>query len=218
MTTTDRNAYKAPIKQKETGFSLIEVMVALMILLIGLLGVVGLQASAKRANFEAMQRSTATTIAQELIERIRANRTQLETYTKGTAGNKIVPLGLNAATCAAPSGCDSSADAGASIAAMDLYEVQLSLQGITEQIGANCEKDPLDCAGGLVSPIVCLFSTPLNAGSQIPAEVRVSVAWRGMTKLSDPTLDDCGQGDANYDDKTGDGAYRRVLQLISYIN
>jgi len=64
----------ANIKQHIHGFSLIEVLVALVILAVGLLGVAGLQANSLRNTYSANLRSQATTMAQDMIERIRANR------------------------------------------------------------------------------------------------------------------------------------------------
>ena len=57
----------------QRGFSLVEVMVALFVLSIAMLGIAGLQITSKRANFEAVQRTTATLLAQEFLERIRSN-------------------------------------------------------------------------------------------------------------------------------------------------
>ena len=57
------------------GVGLIEVLVALLVLSVGLLGIVGMQITAKKANYEAVQRTTASHLAQDLIARIRANPT-----------------------------------------------------------------------------------------------------------------------------------------------
>ncbi len=56
------------------GFTLIEVLVAVVILSVGLLGLAGLQISGLRNNQEAYLRSQATIIAQDILERMRANR------------------------------------------------------------------------------------------------------------------------------------------------
>src|SRR5947207_2731132 len=62
------------------GFSMVDVLVALIVLSIGLLGVAGLQFMSKRSNFEAVQRTTASLLAQDIIERMRANYGALTTY------------------------------------------------------------------------------------------------------------------------------------------
>lgn len=60
--------------QKERGFSLIEVLVALLILSVGLLGIAGMQTLSVQMNVSARQSSQATFLAYEIIDRMRANR------------------------------------------------------------------------------------------------------------------------------------------------
>jgi type IV pilus assembly protein PilV len=55
------------------GFSLIEVLVALLILSIGLLGLAALQTAGMRFNTQSYQRTQAVLNAYDIIDRIRAN-------------------------------------------------------------------------------------------------------------------------------------------------
>ncbi|GAA4330309.1 type IV pilus modification protein PilV [Variovorax defluvii] len=57
-----------------SGFALIEVMIALLVLSFGLLGMVGLQARALQNNREARYQSIAVSLAQELAEMMRGNK------------------------------------------------------------------------------------------------------------------------------------------------
>ncbi len=57
----------------QAGFSLVEVLIALVILSFGLLGAVGMQVTALQASKEARNQATATTFARELAERMRGN-------------------------------------------------------------------------------------------------------------------------------------------------
>ena len=66
--------------KKNTGFTLIEVLVAMLILAAGLLGLAGLQASGLQQNQNATFRSQATALAYDLADRIRANSGQIGTY------------------------------------------------------------------------------------------------------------------------------------------
>lgn len=61
------------ISRKMSGFTLLEVMVALLISAIGLLGLAALQVSARNNLESSFQYSQASLLAQELAERMRAN-------------------------------------------------------------------------------------------------------------------------------------------------
>jgi type IV pilus assembly protein PilV len=58
------------------GFSLIEVMVALLVTSVGLLGLASLQLVSLKQNHGAYLRSQATALAHDMVERMRANRQQ----------------------------------------------------------------------------------------------------------------------------------------------
>jgi len=62
-------------KQKYSkGVSLIEVLVAVIILAFGLLGLAGLQSVSLRNNTSAMMRTQATYLAQDIVDRMRINK------------------------------------------------------------------------------------------------------------------------------------------------
>ena len=62
-------------KSQAQGFTLIEVLIAFVILSFGLLGVVALQAKAKQASFDSMQRAAAIALGNDINQRMRANVT-----------------------------------------------------------------------------------------------------------------------------------------------
>lgn len=64
------------IKHNQKGFTLIEMLVAVVILSIGLLGLAGLQARSLQFNSSSAQRSQATILAYDMIDRMRANKDQ----------------------------------------------------------------------------------------------------------------------------------------------
>ena len=90
------------LKQRKfsTGFTLVEVMVTIVVVSIGLLGLAGLQISGLRANMSSEARSKATLMANDIIERMRAN-----------------PLGLNNAAVPADDNQYAGIDTGANVAA-----------------------------------------------------------------------------------------------------
>lgn len=57
------------------GFTLLESLIAFVILTIGLLGAIGLQAKAKQASYDSLQRAAALTLANDVMHRLRANDT-----------------------------------------------------------------------------------------------------------------------------------------------
>lgn len=57
----------------ESGFTMVEVLVTLVILSIGLLGLAGLQANSMTNNHNAYLRSQATVLANDMADRMRAN-------------------------------------------------------------------------------------------------------------------------------------------------
>ncbi len=65
--------FQSTNKSSQTGFTLLEVLVSVIVLAIGLLGLAGLQASSMRFNQSAYLRSQATVMAYDIIDRMRAN-------------------------------------------------------------------------------------------------------------------------------------------------
>ncbi|WP_225073741.1 type IV pilus modification protein PilV [Desulfuromonas sp. CSMB_57] len=68
---------------QESGFSLVEVLVALMILTVGLLGLAGLQGRGLRDSQSALVRSRAVQCAEDILDRMRANRANAGAYAVG---------------------------------------------------------------------------------------------------------------------------------------
>jgi len=87
------------------GFSLIEVLVALVVLAIGLLGVAMMQIMSVRFTQSANQRTIATNLAYELIDMARANRVLSAAYvgTYADFGNPAVTSGCPRLASATPS-------------------------------------------------------------------------------------------------------------------
>lgn len=65
---------------KHNGFTLVEVLIAMLLLSGGLLGMAALQANSLASNQTAFNRSMATAFAHDLADRMRANRAGLATY------------------------------------------------------------------------------------------------------------------------------------------
>lgn len=89
---------------RQAGVSLIELMLAMLVLSIGLLGVAGLQSTTIRNSYSSQQRAVAITLATSMAERIRANATAAagggfaltKTCTIPSVGGGIVSYEFNA--------------------------------------------------------------------------------------------------------------------------
>lgn len=97
---------------QQTGFTLLEVLITLVILSVGLLGVAGMQAAGLRNNHSAYTMTQASNLAMDMIDRIRANPNGIDAY----AG-----FDTDAATLADP-GCISTGCGPADLATYDMYE------------------------------------------------------------------------------------------------
>lgn len=80
QTLSDNRNCAALSGSKEAGFGLIEVLVALLILTIGLLGMASLQTTSLQQTTGSQARTQAIFLAEDLVERIRANRPNRASY------------------------------------------------------------------------------------------------------------------------------------------
>jgi type IV pilus assembly protein PilV len=81
------------------GFTLVELLVALVVLSIGMLGVAKLFVITLQGNASATSRLYAVNLAADLADRIRANRTAGAAYAGGAANNNCFGAALGAVTC-----------------------------------------------------------------------------------------------------------------------
>lgn len=100
------------LHNNQNGFTLLEVMIALVIFSIGLLGLAGLQSAGMRNNQISYSRTYATQLAYDLADRIRNNNPDTAVIDYSTIAPNNIPNCLtNVAGCTA-----------AQMAAFDLYE------------------------------------------------------------------------------------------------
>jgi type IV pilus assembly protein PilV len=189
------------IKQiRNRGFSLIELLVTIVIFSVGLLAVAGLQTVSKSANFESVQRTTASNIAYGLLEDMRTNGNGIDVYlASADLGENVIPA-EPVPNCAAMGATCNAAQK----AAHDLWFWEGVLDGEME-IGAE------GAAGGLVQPTICIDG-PAGGGAGI---YTVTIAWRGGVSLLDSGLITCADGSGKY----GAGnAFRRNVQVPTFLD
>ncbi|MCL1144871.1 type IV pilus modification protein PilV [Shewanella sp. 10N.261.52.F9] len=152
---------------RENGFSLIEVLVALVILVVGLVGVFNLHLVSKRGSFESFQQTQASYFAQDIINRMKLNRTQLTAYS-GTYSGSLLQPGTS---------CDVAA--GVNVVCTvnqtrqwDLFQWEQHMAGSAE-VNSHSQN-----VGGIDAPTACIRA-------QASGEVTVVITWRGIRKMSD---------------------------------
>ena len=82
--------------RQHRGFSLIEVLIALIILSVGMLGIAGLYVQSMQAGRTSMFRHNAVTLAGDIADRIRSNPSAGAAYTAAAgADNNCIDGGVN---------------------------------------------------------------------------------------------------------------------------
>ena len=94
-------------RQTDAGYTLLEMLIAVLVISFGLLGLAGLQATALKNNHSAYMNAVATQLAYEMADRIRAN--------KGIAYDTVSPP-------AAVPDCESAACSPATLAQYDVAQ------------------------------------------------------------------------------------------------
>lgn len=166
---------------RQTGFLIMEVLVAMVILLIALLGLAGLHARALQAETESYQRVQALTLLRDMSDRISANRASAASYVTGTSPPTLMGNG-STKNCSAPT---TTVD-------RDLCQWHAALLGSSETAGGACNiSTGANCVGAMVSARGCVTAI---AGSVPPAYL-VQVVWQGFTPTSAPPNSvTCGSG------------------------
>jgi type IV pilus assembly protein PilV len=73
-TNPNRNGMGSVRHRSCSGMTLLEVLIAVLVLSIGMLGLAGMQTQSLRFNTSAYYRTQATSLAYDLVDRLRANR------------------------------------------------------------------------------------------------------------------------------------------------
>lgn len=187
------------ILRPQSGFSLIELLVALIVFTIGLLAIAGLQTVSKQANYESMQRTTAAQVANGMLEDIRTNGGGIDTYLAagdlggGSRGAEPAP------NCTSGSECNA-----AEKATLDLWVWEQMIDG-------NLEMNAGTAAGGLVLPTLCIGG-PLVGGA---GTYQVTIVWRGSASITNVNASLCGLVSGNYG---AQNVLRRVLEITTFID
>jgi type IV pilus assembly protein PilV len=145
------------IRTPARGFTMVEMLVALVVLAVGMLGVAGLFVISLRSGGTAISRMQAVNLASDMADRIRSNRRAGATYAGvGAAGNCI---GRGAINCTEDQ-----------MAAADVAQWQLAID----------QAFPGNRADGTI-----VYTAP--ATPTAPATYVITVTWREQGRTADET-------------------------------
>lgn len=182
------------------GFTLIEALVAFVVLAVGIIGIISLLIMSKNALHQSVQRTRAINLADAMVERIRINPTAVVAYENGgkpVGDGKLADPAVNcaAATCTPEQ-----------LAAFDLWTWEQALLGGSVIVdGEN--------AGGLIQPQACIDFDDEN-GLARSGLLNITIQWRGLEDSVDAVPADgfaCGGAPAGKD------PYRRQVTVNTIV-
>jgi type IV pilus assembly protein PilV len=159
------------MKNQQSGFTMIEVLVTIAILVVGLLGLAALQTLATVAELESFQRAQAILLVRDMADRMSDNKTELPNYVATDIGTQP-PV-------------DCAAQGYTTGFKADLCEWGNVLAGAAEKTGGNN-------VGAMIGARGCIVK--LDAQTYL-----VTVAWQGLSRAGVPA-EECGKGFYGLDD------------------
>jgi type IV pilus assembly protein PilV len=150
--------------RQQSGFTMIEVLVTIAILVVGLLGLAAMQTLSTLAELESYQRSQALVMVRDMADRMTANKRQITSY----VGNDY---GLVAVDC--------TAFLAAPDYQLDICEWSSQLNGVSEKAGSRN-------VGAMIGARGCVVRLD-------PQTFLVTVAWQGLSRAGVP-VEACGTG------------------------
>ncbi|MEG3757922.1 type IV pilus modification protein PilV [Pseudoalteromonas carrageenovora] len=181
---------QSPQTKTQKGFTLIEVLIAFIILSFGLLGAVALQAKAKQASFDSMQRAAAVALGNDIIQRIRANDTADLVTNYNIDFTSKTPISSSTT-------CFGSSCSDAQIALLDIEQWKRAIQARKN-------------TGSLDDASVCINPSSVAGSGGKAFNIEVIVSWQGrqeFTANDDTAAITCGTSNKK----------RRLVVLTSYI-
>jgi type IV pilus assembly protein PilV len=158
--------------KRQPGFTMIEVLITLVVLVFGILGLANLQAKMHVTEMESYQRGQAVILLQDMASRISANRASATNYV--TTANSPAYLGVGETAA-----CGVSPETAVS---RDMCQWSTALKGAAETTGGSN-------VGAMVGARGCVEQIQAPnpaAGVCTPGIFRITVVWQGMNQTADP--------------------------------
>lgn len=189
-------------RRRECGFTLLEILIAIVIFSIGLLGIAGLQVKGMRFTQGSQLRAIATAQAENMADRMRANGAGMDTGLYNIRG--AMPVTSTA-------DCSNATCTPAQLATYDLVTWNVATTDATKPKASNADTLP----GG--AGMVCIDSTPDDgnpaawACDYLGSVYAIKIAW---TERAVDRRDRVANPDV-----TGDtGMKLLVMRVIPYAN
>lgn len=145
------------MKRLQSGFSMIEVLVSVVLICVGLLGIAALQSKAVPFTQDSVQRNAAMMLTNDLLELVRANPTAVDSYLKAPDGD----------FASAPASCRPTPAAAADQLACWAAQASSLLPGAADLLSSSF--------------YVCQNATPGPAGAAASCKggdyLEIQVAW-----------------------------------------
>jgi len=175
----------------QSGFSMIEVLITMIIILVGLLGIAALQARAQMLEFESYQRAQALILMSDIVDRININRSTVGCFNLSNAATGAGYIGVGYGgghTCTLSTGAY-NAQAVATITSIDSL-----LDGAAETSGGTS-------VGSMIGARACISYDAATeiGGNPGTGLFTVAVAWQALISLNVPAAN-CANG--QYGDET----------------
>lgn len=186
----------------ETGFSMLETLVAIFVVTIGLLGIAGLQVKAQVAEFESYQRAQALIIMGDITDKINIVRTVARCFAVTSLATGLPYFG----SATNPDGTTDSGYLGTpSCAAGTIDENALAVSMMTAISDSLAGTGETKTSGGVVTSVGAMVGArgcvSYNAATELTdstlatlsgtGEYTVAVSWQGRVDTTPPTVN-CG--------------------------
>ncbi|QFU76997.1 type IV pilus modification protein PilV [Halioglobus maricola] len=191
-------------RHQQKGMTLIEALIAAVILAIGILGIVSLLGISKVAQHDTVQRTRAVSLADDLLERIRRNPEGVSEYINYNPLN-----GSSAPSIGAD--CTTTTCSAEDLAKFDLDDWDNLLSG-----AAVTAPDPNGAASNtaVLPNVAACVNFTADTGKVNTGIVDVVIQWRGLSETFDAADGDtiCG---TDWSDE--EKPYRRQVVIRSFI-
>jgi type IV pilus assembly protein PilV len=179
------------------GFTLIEILVTILILVFGLLGMIGLQARGANIEFESYQRGQALSLARDMAARLANSRDivsgVLNAAVSSTDGSVYWGNGASAQPLVVDGGGNCVPGAGVALAEAKFEACQWAqaLQGVAAKDGASN-------VGAMIGARGCVIRVEPPNNNAL-ADLYVVVVWQALKQGIEPPAatpaNDCGSAD-----------------------